>query len=444
MRPVRWIVVVALLPMLAVAWPALAEKRVALVVGNSTYLYTPKLDNPKNDAADMAATLRKHGFQVIEGLDVDKGAFDRKVLEFAVALKGADAGVFFYAGHGLQVAGKNYLVPIDAKGEEAVALDLEMVRVDVVHGIMERQTNTNILFLDACRDNPLARDLARSMGTRSTEVGHGLAQVEAGIGTLVSFATQPGNVALDGSGRNSPFTGALLRHLAAPKDDLSAILIDVRNDVMRETKNRQVPWEHVALRARFYFSPPVPKGSEEQSRIELTETLPKVLRQAYANVLAVTTDPAAKQKADALLVDGERALSEGNREAASKLRGKLSALADELAREYTLTIVSRPGESTAIWRRPPDNNQARNYYLIVEALAPDGRKLSVPVRNEETGETETVTRFGVRVPEEVYEQVRRDKIDDGIVQKNRFGVKRRGTLEVDYQMPFEGGFITQW
>jgi hypothetical protein len=184
--------------------------------------------------------------------------------------------------------------------------------------------------------------------------------------------------------------------------------------------------------------------AEERARIEITDTLPKALKRAHTNALAIAADPAAKAKADALLADGERAVRDKNRAGAAKARGELAALADDLAREYTLTIVSRPGESTAVWRRPPGKSQARNYYLIVEAIAPDGRKLSLPVRNEETGETATVTRFGVRVPEEVYEQVRRDKSDDGIVEKNRFGIKRRGTLEVDYQMPFAGGFITKW
>ncbi|MBO0765053.1 MAG: hypothetical protein J2P50_10760 [Hyphomicrobiaceae bacterium] len=182
----------------------------------------------------------------------------------------------------------------------------------------------------------------------------------------------------------------------------------------------------------------------ERARIELTETLPNALRQAHANALAIATDPAAKAKADALAADGERAVRDGNRTAAAKAKGELSTLADNLAREYTLTIVSRPGESTAVWRRPPGASTARNYYLIVEAIAPDGSKLSLPVRNEETGETKTVSRFGVRVPEEVYEQVRRDKSDDGIVARNRLGIKRRGTLEIDYQMPVAGGFITKW
>lgn len=184
--------------------------------------------------------------------------------------------------------------------------------------------------------------------------------------------------------------------------------------------------------------------AQEQARIELTETLPRNLKQAHANVLAVATDADAKKKADQLFADGERAIRNGDRAGAAKAKTDLATLTDDLMREYTLTIVSRPGEPTAVWRRPPGRSQARNYYLIVEAIAPDGRKLGLPIRNEETGETSSVTKFGVRVPAEVYESVRQDKTDDGIVQNNRFGIKRRGTLAIDYQMPFEGGFITKW
>jgi uncharacterized caspase-like protein len=153
-------VAIALLLLVLAPSSTWAAKRVALIIGNSAYQHTSKLTNPKNDATDIAAVLKKHGFQVIEGFDLDKAGFDRKVRDFAAALKGSEAGVFFYAGHGMQVAGQNYLLPIDAKAEEAEALEFEMVRVDVVHRIMERLTSTNVLFLDACRDNPLARNLA--------------------------------------------------------------------------------------------------------------------------------------------------------------------------------------------------------------------------------------------------------------------------------------------
>jgi uncharacterized caspase-like protein len=234
--------------------PVHAQGRVALVIGNSAYKHAATLDNPRNDAADMAAALRKLNFKVIDGVDLDKAAFDRKVAEFAGALRGASVGLFFYAGHGLQVGGQNYLVPVDAQADTAAALDFQMVRLDLVQRTMEREAQTNILFLDACRDNPLARNLARTMGTRSTDVGRGLAAAESGVGTLISFSTQPGNVALDGDGRNSPYAGALVRQLSAASDDLSAILIAVRNDVMTVTQRRQVPWEHSALTGRFYFA----------------------------------------------------------------------------------------------------------------------------------------------------------------------------------------------
>ena len=156
-------------------------KRVALVVGNSAYQHTPALINPKNDATDMGTVLKSLGFTIVEGLDLDKASMDLRIRTFAEALHGAEVGVFFYAGHGLQVAGVNYLVPVDAKLITPAALEFEMVRLDLVHRIMERETQTNILFLDACRDNPLARNLARSLGTRSTEIGHGLAKLELGL-----------------------------------------------------------------------------------------------------------------------------------------------------------------------------------------------------------------------------------------------------------------------
>jgi uncharacterized caspase-like protein len=237
---------------------ATARKRVALVIGNSAYRYTPRLENPRNDATDMGAALKKLGFEVLEGFDLDKAAFERKIRDFAAALQGADVGVFFYAGHGLLVSDQNYLVPVDAQLSTASALDFEMVRLDLVHRTMEREAQTSILFFDACRDNPLARNLARVLGTRSAEIGLGLAPVQGGVGTLISFSTQPGKVALDGKGRNSPFAGALVRQLAASTDDLSAILIAVRNDVMKETDRRQVPWEHSALTGRFFFNPAAP------------------------------------------------------------------------------------------------------------------------------------------------------------------------------------------
>src|SRR5262249_3989444 len=258
---------VVVISILAGAPAADAQKRVALVIGNSAYKYTAELPNPRNDATDMSMAFKALGFDVVEGLDLDKAAFDRKLRDFADALSGAKVGVFFYAGHGLQVAGQNYLAPVDAKLSTASALEWEMVRLELVQRTMERETETNVLFLEACRDNPLARNLARSMGTRSAEIGRGLAAIEAGVGTLISFSTQPGNVALDGSGRNSPFADALVRRVRVSGDDLSALLIDVRNDVRKATQNKQVPWEHSALTGRFYFNPAAQVQNSEAAKL---------------------------------------------------------------------------------------------------------------------------------------------------------------------------------
>jgi uncharacterized caspase-like protein len=232
-----------------------AENRVALVIGNSAYLHAPELANPKNDAEDLATALRKLEFKVIKGLDLDKARMDRAIRDFAEAAKGARIGVFFYAGHGLQVGGRNYLIPIDAQLKTADALDFEMLGLDVVQRTMEAVSDTNVLFVDACRDNPLSRNLARAMGTRSAAIGRGLVAQEAGAGTLISFSTQPGNVALDGIGsRNSPYAAALAKHIGTQEKDLPAILIQVRRDVMMATAKRQIPWEHSALTAEIRFS----------------------------------------------------------------------------------------------------------------------------------------------------------------------------------------------
>jgi uncharacterized caspase-like protein len=161
----------------------------------------------------------------------------------------------FYAGHGLQVAGRNYLVPVDAQLQSERDLDFEAVGLDFILKQMEleREAKTNIVFLDACRDNPLARNLARSMGTRSASIGRGLAQVQTGVGTFIAYSTQPGNVALDGTGRNSPFTTALVKGVREPGRNLTGVMIEVRKEVLAATGGKQVPWDHSALTGDFYF-----------------------------------------------------------------------------------------------------------------------------------------------------------------------------------------------
>lgn len=235
---------------------ACAETRVALVVGNSAYQSAPPLANPLNDARDMSAALKEAGFTVVEALDADRRKFDGALRAFAEQLASADVAVFYYAGHGMQVGQQNYLVPVDAKLERERDLEFEAVSLDFVMRQLEidREGKATIVFLDACRDNPFAKNLARSMGTRGTSVGRGLAAAATGVGTFIAYSTQPGNVAADGTGRNSPFTTALVRNLGVKGRNLPATMIEVRKEVLNATAGKQIPWDHSAMTAEFYFA----------------------------------------------------------------------------------------------------------------------------------------------------------------------------------------------
>jgi hypothetical protein len=239
---------------LAIMQPAVAERRVALVVGNSSYANVPRLPNPRNDAGDMISRLKAIGFDVIPGLDLDRNGFLNTLASFGRAAEGADVALFFYAGHGLQVNGQNYLVPTDAKVEYEAELDIALIPVPLVMQQLARGSRVNIVLLDACRDNPFAKELSRSLGTRSSSaLGRGLSRIQTASGTFIAFATQPDNVAQDGDGRNSPFTGALLANMEKPGLSLSDLMIEVRNEVMRQTNGKQVPWDSSSLTGRFSF-----------------------------------------------------------------------------------------------------------------------------------------------------------------------------------------------
>lgn len=176
---------------------------------------------------------------------------------------------------------------------------------------------------------------------------------------------------------------------------------------------------------------------------ELTQTLPARAAALHAEIVALALEPSVRPRADGMRAEAQRALQAGEVDQARAAIQGLQELRDMLAQEYVLTIVSRPRTDTGIWRVPP-RGTARNYYLVIEAIAPDGRKLTLPIRNEETGDVERVDLFAVRVPQSTFEAVARDKRDDGIVQRNRLGEKKRGRLTVEYLMPAEGGFLTKW
>lgn len=295
-----------LIVLLCLASPAIAAKRVALVIGNSSYKHVAELKNPRADANDIAAVLRRLGFEVIEGVDLDKRAMSNTIRKFSSALNEADVALFYYAGHGLQVKGQNYLAPIDAKLSVEADLDFDMVPLNLVLRQMERAKRTNLIFLDACRDNPLLVSLARSMGaSRSAALTRGLARVDTGVGTLISYSTQPGNVALDGEGRNSPFTTAVLKHIETPGLDVSEMMISVRKDVLKSSNGRQVPWENSSLTGQFFFkeaektvtATPSPVNTPKPQVTRRTETV--TINQVDKQVLDLTFWNSIKASKDA-------------------------------------------------------------------------------------------------------------------------------------------------
>lgn len=235
-----------------------AERRVALVVGNSGYAHATALRNPGNDANDVAEVLKGLGFEVLLGRDLDQQNFAKTIEQFARSLDDADIGLFFYAGHGLQMNDKNYLVSTNARLENEFLLSSETIELDAIVRLMESKSPTNLVFLDACRNNPLTENLRRSLTAlkRSAQLGRGLARMEGtGRDTLIAFAAAPGQEANDGgSERNSPFTAALLKYLPTPGLEVSVMLKEVAADVRRETRNGQRPQQLSDMTKAFYFA----------------------------------------------------------------------------------------------------------------------------------------------------------------------------------------------
>jgi uncharacterized caspase-like protein len=218
---------------------ASAEKRVALVIGNSAYQNVTRLDNPRNDATLMAETLSGLGFALVGGrvqLDLDKPALDKDVQNFGQQIQGADVALFYYAGHGVQVNGSNYLVPVGANPTREADVDFQMVDINLVLRQMQGSgTRLNLVILDACRNNPFS-----ARGLRSADGG--LAQMRAPEGALISYATQPGSVAQDGSDGHSPYTKALATTIKQVGLDIFQTFNQVGLAVKRQTGGSQQPW----------------------------------------------------------------------------------------------------------------------------------------------------------------------------------------------------------
>ncbi|MGA2288484.1 caspase family protein [Bradyrhizobium sp.] len=250
-------VALSLICMLLAAQAAKADKRVAFVVGNGAYRNVAQLPNPPIDAKAMASVLRNVGFDVVEGTDLARDAMTERLLEFGKKAQGADIAVFFYAGHGIAIGGTNYLLPIDAdiKSEMDVKLGAA-INIDLTLDQTMSDAKVKLVFLDACRDNPFAAKIKSNSATRSVSVQTGLAEMKSGEGTLIAFATGPGQTALDGQeGTNSPFTRALIAHITEPGVEIQQAMTEVRAQVNDETNKGQLPWGHTNLIGSVYLNP---------------------------------------------------------------------------------------------------------------------------------------------------------------------------------------------
>jgi len=227
--------------------------RVALVIGNSNYLGFPKIPNPRNDAEDLAAELKNLGFDVLLGIDLKRADMEDIFIRFAKKAREADAALVFYAGHGLQHQGINYLAPVDAKIDDEADLRRLFNLQDVIADL-QGAGHVRILIVDACRDNEVVQQLAKRLpATRSTAFTRGLAAVSGADGTLIAFATQPNKVAQDGQGRNSPFTASLLKNLPTPGLELRTLMTRVRAEVVTTTQGEQRPEVWDSLVGEFTF-----------------------------------------------------------------------------------------------------------------------------------------------------------------------------------------------
>ncbi len=272
--------------------PAAADKRVALVIGNGAYRNAPRLPNPPNDAQDVAAALKRSGFDTIVGLDLDRAGMDAAAIRFARSARDADVALFYYSGHAMQYAGINYLVPVDARLTDEADLRL-LARVDDIVADLQKAKNLRILVLDSCRDNPLAEDLKRSIGaSRGVSLQRGLAKIDSPEGLIVAFATQAGRTAEDGSGRNSPYTAAFLKHIET-QEEIGTVFRKISADVYAATKQGQLPELSLSLIGEFYLRGRADIRVNVDPR-NVTVPPPNEAAQAWA-VTKDTTSPAVLQ-----------------------------------------------------------------------------------------------------------------------------------------------------
>jgi len=277
---------------------AQSGRRVALVVGVSGYKYVPRLGNPTNDALDISNAFYRLGFQVQTLIDPDRNGLEDAIRKLGRDAEGADAGVFYYSGHALEVNGQNLLVPASANIRSERDLRFETVDLDSVLDSVSGRSKVSLLILDSCRDNPFIKQLAGSSRAVSLR---GMGPVDATVGTLIAFSTAPGKTASDGDNRNSPFTQALLHNIERPGIEVRRLLGDVRREVRLATGGTQIPWENSALEGEFFFKPSAPVvAATSPSPPPLEQTLKLAFQKVLPNI-----NPRLLQDATRLYVEAK-------------------------------------------------------------------------------------------------------------------------------------------
>jgi hypothetical protein len=329
---------------LTLAAPAHAEKRVALVIGNGFYQYQPILSNPKHDAEDVAQAFRDLKFDVVLGLDLKRADMNEKLDEFSRKADGADIAFVYYSGHGMQLGGSNYLLPTDASLDSAADVNpFRLVRIDSVMETLSKVNGPKIVVLDACRDNPVANELKRKLatlrGTKGAEVTRGLSPISAsGSGLLVAYATQAEETALDGKGRNSPFTAAFIKNVADPDTDIRQMFFHVQDEVVRETDGKQRPEISVSL------------VGEYKLKITITPIKPtETLSPAVAPAAPVAGNPGEAERAWGYVKDttSPNVLEDFIRQYGSTVYGSLARARLEELKKSQAAMVSPPAAPAA-------------------------------------------------------------------------------------------------
>ncbi|WP_300454887.1 caspase family protein [Accumulibacter sp.] len=361
-----------------------AERRVALVIGNAKYKEAP-LTNPVNDARDMAAALQRTGFEVIVALDATQKEMNRAIARFGDRLTADSVALFYYAGHGMQVRGKNYLIPIDAEIKSESSVRVESVDVD---GVLDQLSTSdlNVVILDACRNNPFERRANRSVGAA------GLAQMEAPKGSLIAYATAPGRTAADGEGRNGLYTQALLKYVQEPGLTIEQVFKNVRREVAKATRDGQIPWESSSMTGDFYFMPgsrPAPVLSQPVAVVPATKApVAAAPKPAQVQEVAPSIGLARQNDAGQTPNGGAPTLAVGMPSQAATAAPEPPLPSS--ARPATLAAVSvptapPPAEPAAAIARPEPALETKERVIKTEAFTATG-KLSLDGSGAMTGE----------------------------------------------------------